>query len=339
MVILRVLDLFSGLGGFSLGLERTGGFHTAAFCEIEPFPRAVLKKHWPEVPCYEDVRSLTADRLRSDGLAKLDVICGGFPCQDISVSGRNAGLDGDRSGLWFEYARLIEEVRPAWVIIENVAALRARGLDRVLSSLSAIGYDAEWHCISAGAIGAPHQRDRVWILAYPAIGGWREHGHERGAVGDTEAGQLADSGQDVADADCGNGELRRAGGDLVCPERGFDPEGDQRQWRRTDLGDRGPVVSADDVSRAATRRLWGRIAPGMGGEADGLPRWVDGTRPVEAWEGNTSRVVAPGAINRRPRLKAIGNSVVPAIPELIGQAILRRLATPHPPAARPAETA
>jgi hypothetical protein len=123
----NVLDLFSGIGGFSLGLERTGGMRTVAFCEIDPYCRAVLRKHWPAVPCFEDVRDLHAF-----DVGPVDVICGGFPCQDISTAGRGAGLAGERSGLWSEYRRLIEECRPAWVVIENVSALRSRGLDQVL---------------------------------------------------------------------------------------------------------------------------------------------------------------------------------------------------------------
>lgn len=103
--MLRVLDLFSGIGGFSLGLERTGGFETVAFCEIEEFPRSVLRQHWPKVPIYEDVRELTADTLQRDGIA-VDVVCGGFPCQDISLAGRGAGIGGARSGLWSEMCRL-----------------------------------------------------------------------------------------------------------------------------------------------------------------------------------------------------------------------------------------
>ena len=166
MTKLRVLDLFSGIGGFSLGLERTGGFETVAFCEIEEYPRRVLAKHWPRVPCYHDVRDLTADALARDGIA-VDVICGGFPCQDISFAGKGAGLAGERSGLWFHYARLIGELRPAYVIVENVAALLSRGLADVLGSLASLGYGAEWHCIPASAVGAPHRRDRLWIVAYP----------------------------------------------------------------------------------------------------------------------------------------------------------------------------
>jgi DNA (cytosine-5)-methyltransferase 1 len=162
----NVLDLFSGIGGFSVGLE-AAGMRTVAFCECEPFCKAVLKKHWPEVPIYDDVQSLTADRLTSDGI-RVDVICGGFPCQDISFAGAGEGLTGKRSGLWYEFHRLIEEIKPRYAVIENVSALRFRGLDAVLGSLAQIGYDAEWHCIPASAVGAPHRRDRIWIVAYPA---------------------------------------------------------------------------------------------------------------------------------------------------------------------------
>lgn len=162
---LKVLDLFSGIGGFSLGLERTGGFETVAFCEIEPFPRRVLAKHWPKVPIYEDVRELTGAKLAADGIA-VDVICGGFPCQDISLAGSGQGLAGQRSGLWQEIARLASELRPRFIIVENVSALLGNGIDRVLGDLAEIGFDAEWHCLQASRLGAPHDRDRVWIVAY-----------------------------------------------------------------------------------------------------------------------------------------------------------------------------
>jgi DNA (cytosine-5)-methyltransferase 1 len=162
---LRVLDLFSGIGGFSLGLERAG-MKTVAFCEIDPFCRKILKKHWPDVPCYDDISVLTARTLRRDGIV-VDVICGGFPCQGVSSAGLRKGLQDERSGLWSEYARLIGEIRPRFVIVENVDDLLHRGVDTVLGDLVEIGYDAEWHCIPAAALGADHIRDRIWIIAYP----------------------------------------------------------------------------------------------------------------------------------------------------------------------------
>jgi len=171
-VTYKVLDLFSGIGGFSLGLERTGGFETVAFCEIEKFPQKVLAKHWPNVPIYEDVRNVTAEQLRSDGIFP-SVITGGFPCQDISVAGNQKGIgEGTRSGLWSECARLVGEIRPDYAIFENVTALLSgdsgRWFQRVLFDLSEVGYDAEWHCIPACFAGAWSERSRVWILAYPS---------------------------------------------------------------------------------------------------------------------------------------------------------------------------
>lgn len=164
---LRVLDLCSGIGGFSIGLERTGGFETVAFCEIEDFPRSILLANWPGVKIYNDVRQLTAETLCRDGLG-IDVITAGFPCQDISLAGRMAGADGEKSGLWREIIRLVASLRPRIVILENSPVLRSKGLEVVLSELCAIGYDAEWHCIPANAVDAPHRRDRLWIISYPS---------------------------------------------------------------------------------------------------------------------------------------------------------------------------
>lgn len=162
---MRVLDLFSGIGGFSLGLE-AAGFQTVAFCEADEACRRVLAKNWPGVPIYDDVRDLSAQHLIADDIS-VDAICGGFPCQNVSVAGRGEGIDGAKSGLWQHYARLITELRPRWIIIENGPALRSRGLEAILGELSALGYDAEWHCLPANAFGAPHRRDRLWIVAYP----------------------------------------------------------------------------------------------------------------------------------------------------------------------------
>ena len=160
MAKLRVLDLFSGIGGFSLGLERTGGFETAAFCECEDFPRQVLAKHWPGVPCFPDVRELKGE----DIVGPIDVICGGYPCQPFSQAGQRRGQKDDRH-LWPEFSRLVAELRPAWVIGENVAGHISMGLDDVLSDLERQGYACRTFVIPACATGAPHRRDRVWTIA------------------------------------------------------------------------------------------------------------------------------------------------------------------------------
>ena len=163
---MKVLDLFSGIGGFSLGLERCG-MKTIAFCEYDEKARLVLKKHWPEIPIYKDVRVLTGEQIRKE-IGTVDVICGGFPCQDISISNNNPkGIEGERSGLWSEIKRLLGEVRPRFAVLENVAALYKRGLSTVLGDLAEIGFNAEWHCVRASHVGGFHRRERIWILAYP----------------------------------------------------------------------------------------------------------------------------------------------------------------------------
>ncbi len=235
----RVLDLFSGIGGFSLGLERTGGFETVAFCEIEPRAAAVLQHHWPSVPVHGDVTT----RLLVAGEA--DVIVGGFPCQDISIAGGSAGLAGARSGLWRELVRAIRLVRPLYAIVENVAALLDRGMGRVLGDLAEIGHDAEWHCVPACSVGAPHRRDRVWIISQP--NGSRRKGFKPYA-----------------------GSLERQ---VAALSEHRDPFADA--WRALDNG-------VSDLR-----------------ERDGLSVGLE-----------------------RSRIHALGNAVVPQIPELIGRAIL-----------------
>lgn len=173
---MKVLDLFSGIGGFSLGLERAG-METVAFCEIDKFCQKVLKKHWPDIPCYDDVRKVTNEKLESDGIFP-NVITGGFPCQDLSVAGKQAGIDAERSGLWSELIRIVGEVRPDYAIFENVTNLLSgpsekpgAWFSRILTDLAQIGYDAEWHCIPASYVGARGLRDRVWIVAYAKCNG------------------------------------------------------------------------------------------------------------------------------------------------------------------------
>lgn len=138
---------------------------TVAFCESEPFCQDVLRKNWPYVPIYCDVCTLTADTLRRDGIA-VDVIAGGFPCQDISIAGEQAGLQGERSGLWSEFRRLIREMQPQWVIIENVTGILSEGGTVVVNDIATSGYDCLWECIPASAIGALHRRDRWWCIAH-----------------------------------------------------------------------------------------------------------------------------------------------------------------------------
>lgn len=245
---LRVLDLFSGIGGFSLGLERTGGFVTTAFCEIDPFCRRVLAKHWPNVRQFEDVT-----KLRGEDVGPVDVICGGFPCQDISransVWSSRPGLQGSRSGLWSEFARLIRELRPRFVLVENVPDLCDDGLGVVLGDLAEVGYNAEWDCLPATLAGLRHPRERLWLVSYPSV--------ER---------QEWEHGQ------------------------GLPP------WYTGGIFD-GVARSAPQTS-ARQNRI----------PEPAIPRVVDGT---------------PDRAHRRARTNAIGNAVVPQIPELIGAAILR----------------
>jgi DNA (cytosine-5)-methyltransferase 1 len=157
----RIGSLFSGIGGLDLGLERAGVGRTVWQVEADPFCRGVLARHWPDAVRYDDVREV-----RGGAVGPVDVLCGGFPCQDVSNAGKRAGLDGERSGLWYEFDRLVGELAPRFVVIENVAALLGRGGPDVLRSLAARGYDAWWDCVPAAAIGAPHRRDRLFIVAW-----------------------------------------------------------------------------------------------------------------------------------------------------------------------------
>lgn len=149
-----------------MGLERAG-METVAFCEINPFCRNVLKKRWPGVKIYDDI---TDTRFKED----VDLVTAGFPCQDISLAGKGAGLTGERSGLFWYIIRTLCMVGRPRVLLENVAGMLNRGLGSVLGALASFGYDAEWNCIPAGAVGAPHRRDRVWITAHDR--GEREQG-------------------------------------------------------------------------------------------------------------------------------------------------------------------
>ena len=440
---LRVLDLFSGIGGFSLGLDRAGGFETVAFCEIEPFPRKVLAKHWPEVFCHDDVQTLTketlckgyaenallnqlcketggnlasvksaietikgslgketrlsttsgqqsveralsiitaesalaaerpstlfwqsitsimtetksekntkelhgkslssadfltitkffvttatwqkpytvpahikrlmketshdvtkltGDILARDGIA-VDVITGGFPCQDISVAGKQAGIsEGTRSGLWSEIVRLIGELSPRYVIVENVANLlsgpsdkRGGWFGRILGDLAECGYDAEWENIPAASVGAPHRRERVWIVAYRGREGFHQR---RGSDWSSEQGGQP-RGNERHGISCG---VKKEGKDLRgAPQDVADANdaGLQGTKRQGGTGEEGQSIGYA-IQRAAQSRGQWEPEPSVGRVANGVPSRVD-------------------------RLKGLGNAVVPQIPELIGRAIM-----------------
>lgn len=188
---LRLLDTFSGIGGFSYAAEHiVGGFETVAFVEREPYCQKILSKHWPSVPIHDDITTFNPE------LYSADVVCGGFPCQDISLAGKQAGIkEGTRSGLFYELMRVVRLVRPQYVILENVSAILANGLDTVLAELAQAGFDAEWACIPASAVGACHQRDRWWLVAYTKGSRARQHKSHARRQRDGES-LFADGGAD-----------------------------------------------------------------------------------------------------------------------------------------------
>ena len=237
---MKVLDIFSGIGGFSLGLERAG-MRTVAFCEIEEFPRRVLRKHWPNVPIFEDVRKLHAEYIPES----VDVVCGGFPCQPFSVSGKKQGKLDDRY-LWDEMLRVIADFRPAWVIGENVSGAISI-LREVKDGLAAIGFESAIFDIPASALGFPHHRRRMWIVAHA---------------------------------------------------NGFRLE--KFPKRRGEVESAGYEVSGASTAFSAAKRLHGRR----------------NCKAIRRGDGVSRRLV-------KPRIKAIGNAVCPAIPELIGRAIVK----------------
>lgn len=224
-------SLFSGIGGLELGLEWAGLGPVAWQCEIDPFCRSVLRRHWPDTVIYNDVREV------GHGAARVRVLCGGFPCQDVSLAGKGAGLEGARSGLWFEFARLISEVEPPIVVIENVPGLRTRGLRRVLADLSDLGFDAEWCDLSASEVGAPHRRTRLFVVSV----------HPGRAAARGKHGWLDRACRDASNSD--SGREPEQSGPVVA------------QWQRTPDGGWWPPVSpirrVDDgiPNRSHGRRL------------------------------------------------------------------------------------
>lgn len=266
------IDLFSGIGGFALAARWTG-FRTVAFCECEPYAQRVLRKHWPDVPIHDDVRTFPGVRY-----AGATLLTGGFPCQPFSLAGKRAGKEDDRF-LWPAMVAVIEAVRPTWVIGENVPGIVTMELDRCAADLEAQGY-AVWPVIvPACAVGAFHRRDRVWIVAH-RDGAGMERSENAGIVG---------------------------GGGKKCDELTF---GCSEVWSMAHAGRRsgeGP----GRVECGQTDAAWWEPEPDVGGMVDGLSYGMDGCFRWPA-EPDIGRV-ATGITNRVQRLKGLGNSIVPQI--------------------------
>lgn len=323
---LKVLDLFSGIGGFSIGLERTGGFETVAFCEIEEFPRKVLNKHWPDVPIYNDVRTLEHD-------GAIDVICGGYPCQPFSVAGNRKGEEDDRH-LWPAMFSLIKKHRPTWVIGENVAGHINMGLDNVLADLEGENYECRAFVIPACAVGANHRRDRIWI-----IGNAKHNGQFAAAKSRSFEASIRDNAQrqnqtsefERADLLSANAKRERYSGrskNTNCLDRewqGSENKRDDRSEVRREASTRFEC-NENDAPNAICKRVQGEQSRQVQGES--AFSWCENVRRIEDYF-NRSDIPQPlicreddGFSGRVDRLKSLGNAVVPQIPEIIGNAIL-----------------
>lgn len=314
---MKVLDLFSGIGGFSLGLEKAG-FETVAFCEFDEHARKVLKKHWPTVPIFNDVNTLTGLEVEFT-VGQIDAICGGFPCQDISVAGKQRGLINEegsvtRSGLWFEYKRLIEELRPRYVIIENVANLRSNGLVTVMQDLWSLGYDAEWNIISARSIGAVHLRERLWIVAYPN----RDRSESRIPL------QAGDERKSLLP--------RRPSEKREIKSSNANGEGLEGHGKAGNAGQVRAQIPASPRSLFAPYPDDVRLGESATTEEEKSERWAKRTACFrDWWEAESEFCRMDDAIStgldeserfRKQRIKQLGNSIVPGIAEMIGKAIM-----------------
>ena len=281
---LQHLDLFSGIGGFSLGLEATGGFETKAFCDIEKYPRQVLQKHWPHVKQYEDIKELNYERLKADGIDSIDIITGGYPCQPFSIAGRQKG-EQDPRHLWPEYFRLVKELRPTWVIGENVSGHIKLGLDTVIEDLESEDYSVRPFSISASSIGANHQRERIWILAHSRRSQWPRAEQRRENENETrkENANQFERSSSTSEVDVANTNDERL----------------QRQWQsRNQFTPRfNSSRESSEEGQGTVGQGWWESEPNMGRVAHGIPKRVD-------------------------RLKSLGNSLVPQIPYYIGKTIL-----------------
>ena len=314
----RVGSLFSGIGGFDLGLERTGGFEVVWQVEWDSYCQKVLAKHWPDIPCYGDIHEVGKHNLE-----KVDVLVGGFPCQPVSVAGKRKGQDDDR-WLWPEFGRILRELRPRYAIMENVPGLLVRGMGDVLGDLSEFGYDAEWGIVSAKSVGAPHLRKRIFIIGYT-------NGHYVDTLTRVSQGPHSDtSGSgDVADTTGPRSKARRS-----------DAMGTRDRSRRDEILSQGTGGKAGDVADApntddspsGTERRGPSMQPRRGGGREDVAyastgligqkaRLDGGNQEWWAAEPSVGRV-AHGVPNRVDRLKGLGNAIVPQVAEYIGRRVL-----------------
>ena len=348
--MLRQLDLFSGIGGFSLGMEATGGFETVAFCEIEEFPRKVLQKHWPHVKQYKDIKELTYDTIKEDGIGPIDIITGGYPCQPFSNAGRKKG-EKDPRHLWPEMFRLIKECRPSWVCAENVSGHIKLGLDSVLSDLENEGFQTRTLSISASSVGANHKRERVWILAYSernndqqeikGVNGEkkkisRKHRKEDSDTrkpGGTSAIRKA-SNEHVEDTrrslrqgtfirEKNENEIEKENAHITqrpgeASKSYVANTNSDREKRNKSQDRKGSRFEQESSNMANTQGVY------VQGQHDGQGQrqsWGEGWWAVEPDVGRVDH----GVPRRVDRLKALGNSLVPAIPYYLGIAILESM--------------
>ena len=295
------LDLFSGIGGFALA-ARWAGFETIGFCEIDKYAQKVLKKNFPGVPIYEDVTKLNGDQFKD-----IYLLTGGFPCQDISIAGKGAGLDGERSGLWTELHRIISEVRPKYALIENVPALTFRGGTRVIGDLTEIGYDCEWQIVGADDVGAPHRRKRIWIVAYPKHSADRTNGgkerEEESIQGINRqegcSGLPGGTGSDTEDV-----AYSQSNDNIKQDGKTDTGRKDVSRWQaeiRPELTGCSKDVAHSSTSRPQTRT---KSTPGQFREKGKTSWWAS--------EPSVGRVVN-GLPNRVDRLKGLGNAIVPQV--------------------------
>lgn len=290
----KIGSLFSGIGGFELGLERAGVGRTIWQCEIDAFCRDILKHHWPDATQFENVETLNPATVEP-----CDVLIGGFPCQDISAAGKGKGIEGQRSGLFFEIVRIACGIRPRFIILENVPAITRRGLGRILGSLAEIGYDAEWFCISAQGVGASHLRERWFCIAWPQLAdadGARLQRQRHNPRQPQKPEPRNGSGQNMADAD----------GDAIR-------NNEQRSTRgrhHVQTG-RQTVVEHDSFKRTP-------FAPGP----EDLQLWATVPPHLKPSVCRMAYGLSPELGSRAKKLKALGNAIVPQCAELVGRRLL-----------------